>query len=156
MHVVEADGQLGVISGWKVVPGVKTMYNLEVAQDHTFVVGVGMWVVHNSDCGGFSSPKRLMKHFEEHNDEFDPSFVSPEHYQATGANFMSGDRPEGVIQGKLGAGYFKGDVIRYNTITNEFGMKSGQGVLRTFYKPADGIDHFWETMMPNGVLDMDP
>jgi RHS repeat-associated protein len=47
MHVVEADGQRGVVSGWKVVPGVKTMYNLEVAQDHTFVVGVGMWVVHN-------------------------------------------------------------------------------------------------------------
>jgi RHS repeat-associated protein len=47
MHVVEADGQAGVISGWKVVPGVKVMYNLEVAQDHTFVVGVGMWVVHN-------------------------------------------------------------------------------------------------------------
>ena len=32
------------------MPGVKTMYNLEVAHDHTFVVGVGMWVVHN--CGG--------------------------------------------------------------------------------------------------------
>jgi hypothetical protein len=50
MHVVEADGQVGVISGWKVVSGIKVMYNLEVAQDHTFVVGVGQWVVHN--CGG--------------------------------------------------------------------------------------------------------
>jgi hypothetical protein len=49
MHLVEADGQTGVVSGWTVVPGVMTMYNLEVAQDHTFVVGVGMWVVHN--CG---------------------------------------------------------------------------------------------------------
>jgi hypothetical protein len=50
MHVVEADGQTGVVSGWTVVPGVMTMYNLEVAQDHTFVVGAGQWVVHNSDC----------------------------------------------------------------------------------------------------------
>jgi hypothetical protein len=50
MHVVEANGQTGVVSGWKVVPGVMTMYNLEVALDHTFVVGMGMWVVHN--CGG--------------------------------------------------------------------------------------------------------
>ncbi|MDQ2886971.1 MAG: polymorphic toxin-type HINT domain-containing protein [Chloroflexota bacterium] len=49
MHVVEADGQVGVITGWKVVPGVKTMYNLEVAQDHTFTVGAGQWVVHNCD-----------------------------------------------------------------------------------------------------------
>ena len=55
MHVVEADGQVGVISGWKVVPGVQTMYNLEVAQDHTFVVGVGMWVVHNCNRGALRS-----------------------------------------------------------------------------------------------------
>ncbi len=54
MHVVEADGQVGVISGWKVVAGVQTMYNLEVAQDHTFVVGVGMWVVHNCAKSGSS------------------------------------------------------------------------------------------------------
>jgi death-on-curing family protein len=47
---VEADGQTGVVSGWKGIAGVKTMYNLEVALDHTFVVGMGMWVVHN--CGG--------------------------------------------------------------------------------------------------------
>jgi filamentous hemagglutinin len=27
---------------------VMTMYNLEVAQDHTFTVGAGQWVVHNA------------------------------------------------------------------------------------------------------------
>jgi hypothetical protein len=47
MHVRRADGQWGVVTGWKVVPGAMTMYNLEVAQDHTFTVGVGEWVVHN-------------------------------------------------------------------------------------------------------------
>ena len=26
------------------------MYDLEVAQDHTFTVGDGQWVVHNADC----------------------------------------------------------------------------------------------------------
>jgi len=41
MHVLRADGSVGVITGWKVVPGVQTMYNLEVAQDHTFTVGAG-------------------------------------------------------------------------------------------------------------------
>ena len=46
---MEANGEAGVITGWKVVPGVKVMYNLEVAQDHTFTVGVGQWVVHNCD-----------------------------------------------------------------------------------------------------------
>ncbi len=50
MHVLRADGQWGVVTGWKVVAGTQVMYNLEVAQDHTFTVGVGEWVVHN-DCG---------------------------------------------------------------------------------------------------------
>ncbi len=50
MHVRRADGQWGVVTGWKVVAGTQVMYNLEVAQDHTFTVGVGEWVVHN--CGG--------------------------------------------------------------------------------------------------------
>ncbi len=50
MHLIEADGHVGVVTGWKVVPGTKVMYNLEVAQDHTFTVGDGQWVVHN--CGG--------------------------------------------------------------------------------------------------------
>ena len=50
MHLLRADGRVGVVTGWKVVPGTKTMYNLEVANDHTFTVGVGQWVVHNSGC----------------------------------------------------------------------------------------------------------
>jgi len=53
MHLLRADGLVGVVTGWKVVPGTKVMYNLEVAQDHTFTVGAGQWVVHNSggECG---------------------------------------------------------------------------------------------------------
>jgi guanyl-specific ribonuclease Sa len=46
--VLRADGQWGVVTGWKVVAGTQVMYNLEVARDHTFTVGVGEWVVHNS------------------------------------------------------------------------------------------------------------
>jgi hypothetical protein len=61
MHLLRADGRVGVVSGWKVVPGTKTMYNLEVAQDHTFTVGAGQWVVHNSggECGDPSGPSDL-------------------------------------------------------------------------------------------------
>jgi len=45
-----------VITGWQVVPGSATMYNLEVAQDHTYTVGDGLWVVHNSGaCNNVSS-----------------------------------------------------------------------------------------------------
>ncbi len=53
MHLLRADGRFGVVTSWKMVPGSQTMYNLEVARDHTFTVGDGQWVVHNSggDCG---------------------------------------------------------------------------------------------------------
>ena len=50
MHVLRADGTYGAVTGWKVVSGAKTMYNLEVAQDHTYTVGTDQWIVHN--CGG--------------------------------------------------------------------------------------------------------
>ncbi len=51
MHVLRADGTYGVVTGWKSVPGASVMYNLEVAQDHTFAVGQGQWVVHNCASG---------------------------------------------------------------------------------------------------------
>ncbi|GER88987.1 hypothetical protein KDW_31490 [Dictyobacter vulcani] len=47
MPIVEANGQLGVVTGWKSVPGSQIMYNLTVTQDHTYTVGTNQWVVHN-------------------------------------------------------------------------------------------------------------
>ena len=56
MHILRANGNVGVITGWKIVHGSKVMYNLEVAHDHTFTVGNGQWVVHNScDPGKLAS-----------------------------------------------------------------------------------------------------
>ncbi|MGH2496411.1 MAG: RHS repeat-associated core domain-containing protein [Ktedonobacteraceae bacterium] len=52
MHVVSANGSIGTIMVLKVIPGAMTMYNLEVARDHTYTVGVGEWIVHN--CGGWN------------------------------------------------------------------------------------------------------
>ncbi len=47
MHILRADGSVGVITRERAVHGTKVMYNLEIAQDHTFTVGDGQWVVHN-------------------------------------------------------------------------------------------------------------
>nr|WP_268907069.1 hypothetical protein [Dictyobacter arantiisoli] len=35
------------------------MYNLEVAQDHTYTVGDGHWIVHNACVGGGETPGGL-------------------------------------------------------------------------------------------------
>src|SRR5579884_4429283 len=39
MHVREADGRYGTVVTLVVVPGAMWMYNLTVAQDHTYTVG---------------------------------------------------------------------------------------------------------------------
>ena len=47
MHILKADGSTGEITSWTAIPGTETMYNLQVAQDHTFTVGEQQWIVHN-------------------------------------------------------------------------------------------------------------
>jgi hypothetical protein len=47
MHLLSADGKIGTIVTVQPITGVTVMYNLEVASDHTFVVGTGQWIVHN-------------------------------------------------------------------------------------------------------------
>ncbi len=75
MHVLRADGTYGVVTGWKVVPGAEMMYDLEVAQDHTFTVGIQQWVVHNCDISGLANREaqdqvtRLQHTFSEQLDE---------------------------------------------------------------------------------------
>ena len=51
MHIERADGRVGIVIVWKLVPDVTMMYNLEVAQDHTFTVDDGQWIVHNCAVG---------------------------------------------------------------------------------------------------------
>ena len=50
MHIIEVGGRIGVVTGWQSKPDIQVMYNLEVTSDHTYTVGAGQWVVHNS-CG---------------------------------------------------------------------------------------------------------
>jgi Pretoxin HINT domain len=52
MRVVSADGSVGIVMDVNAITGSVTMYNLEVAVDHTFLVGNGQWIVHNS-CDPF-------------------------------------------------------------------------------------------------------
>jgi len=51
---------VGTVTGWKVVPGTQVMYHLEVAQDHTYTVGAGEWVVHNCSPGDVGSYKDML------------------------------------------------------------------------------------------------
>ncbi len=48
MHVRKADGGWGVVRAVRVEQRAQRMYNLTVEKAHTFFVGEGRWLVHNS------------------------------------------------------------------------------------------------------------
>ena len=149
MHVIEADGRVGEVTGWKSIPGAQTMYNLEVTQDHTYTVGTGQWVVHNSSCSGFKNESRLSKHFNEHGDEFDPPFKNAKDYEKADIDFMSGDQVADTVREASiyhPGSMFHGDLVRFDEATNIFGNKSAGGVLKTFYPAQDGIEEFYKTL----------
>lgn len=54
MHVLEANGSYGVVAKLVIVSGAMWMYNLTVAQDHTYAVGFEQWIVHNCPQSGTS------------------------------------------------------------------------------------------------------
>jgi hypothetical protein len=51
-HIRSAKGGYGVVRATVIVQRSQRMYNLTVAEAHTFFVGGGEWLVHN-DCGSF-------------------------------------------------------------------------------------------------------
>jgi hypothetical protein len=52
MHVRRADGTYGLVWWAWAVHRIQTMYNLTVGTAHTFYVGQGQWLVHNSGNDG--------------------------------------------------------------------------------------------------------
>src|SRR5262249_1574737 len=51
-HIRKADGGAGAVQDMMVVARPQLMYNLTVATAHTFFVGNGRWLVHNTCSGG--------------------------------------------------------------------------------------------------------
>jgi len=153
MHLLRADGRVGVVTGWKVVPGTKTMYNLEVAQDHTFTVGTGQWVVHNT-CDpdnppsgfpgqngdavgtptGFADAPKLNRHFRDHGLDF--GATTPQIYEQQAIDFLSGAPDSYELQVRRPGG----DYARWNMVTGEFGVVTPSGVIRTYYDISGKVD----------------
>jgi hypothetical protein len=48
VHVRQADGGVGEVGGLEIVSQGQTMYNLTVAEAHTYFVGEHHWLVHNA------------------------------------------------------------------------------------------------------------
>jgi hypothetical protein len=124
MHVVRADGSLGLITRWTIVPGVKMMYNLEVAQDHTFTVGDGQWVVHNCNIPA-SGPLR---------DLADKGYTMTDHFVKRWGQRASGLTAQDVIDFLQGPGHYKELGGQYWGVLN----KIRGNTYKILYDMADG------------------
>ncbi len=148
MHILQADGQVGVVIGWKVVPGTRVMYNLEVAQDHTFTVGAGQWVVHNT-CFPSDFKRSVTKHFIEQwvkenrgaglsAQDLEDLLQNGSFYKEPGEKYVG---IYGKIRGKPYNIYF--DPTDGNILVTIQDAKSGAG-WKTTFEPMWVVDPNWK------------
>ncbi len=138
MHIERADGTLGTVTAWKLVPGVKTMYNLEVAQDHTFTVGAGQWIVHNCAAGD-SQPTRNQMFQQAKRDAGIPTSQSPSRQgwinkSAINNKFIRGGEPARIYE-------FSAEGGKKYIIEHLFDG-GGRGPHFHVGEPKEGVDMF--------------
>jgi pyocin large subunit-like protein len=85
---------------------------------------------------GFKTQELLDSHFKKHAAEF--GNITKEQY-LKGAQDLVSSKPGGNILTKVRP---NGDTIFYNKISNEFAVKTSDGIIRTYFKPTDGINYF--------------
>lgn len=85
---------------------------------------------------GFKTQELLDSHFEKHAAEF--GNITKQQY-LKGAQDLVSSKPGGNILTKVRP---NGDTIFYNKATNEFAVKTSDGIIRTYFKPTDGINYF--------------
>jgi hypothetical protein len=81
---------------------------------------------------------RLAEHFRKHAAEWAPPISSEAAYLRQASDLLSFP-PGGSILQKVRP---NGDILRYNTATNEFASMASDGTIRTFFRPTDGINYW--------------
>jgi hypothetical protein len=94
-------------------------------------------------AGRFANRSLLQRHFEDHGADF--GAATPEEYERQARTFLVGRPGPDTLQSTR-----NGDIIRFNPITNEFGVISQHGTIRTYYKPdpaehgySSNLDYFY-------------
>jgi filamentous hemagglutinin len=78
---------------------------------------------------------KLQDHFTRHGGDFGASTAAE--YEQQAAGFLTGPRGAGVLE-KVRP-FPNGDVVRYNPATEEFGVLSPNGTIRTYFKPDPAV-----------------
>jgi filamentous hemagglutinin len=84
----------------------------------------------------FADINSLLDHFDKHRHEFPPGMTIGE-YETRARAFLSGDAPPDVLQCRRK----NGDIVRYDPSTEEMGVLSSSGVIRTYFIPQPMVSH---------------
>jgi hypothetical protein len=123
------DGRTVSVERVTIRRGEFTVYNLEVAKTHTYYAG-NVWV-HNQ-CRGFRNEALRDSHFNDHGADF--AAQTPEFYEAQGRHFFNDNDPNTLVRHRPNR-----DEVRYNPVTDEFGVMAPDNYLRTYYRPDPAI-----------------
>jgi len=91
-------------------------------------------VLNKMGINNFANPKLLEDHFNTHGAEF--GYKSADDYLRGARELTSGGNGIETFTRS------NGDKLFYNPSTNEFGVLTKNGVIRTYYKPKEGIDYW--------------
>ncbi|WP_245683840.1 hypothetical protein [Vulcanibacillus modesticaldus] len=111
----------------------------EILKNETGVVRLGFKGIGNFENANFASYKLLRSHYNKHvlkQKEF--GNIKMDEY-LKGARKLINSKLDGNILTKTRS---NGDILFYNKSTNEFAVVTKDGVIRTYFKPKEGIEYF--------------
>ncbi|WP_405060620.1 polymorphic toxin-type HINT domain-containing protein [Kribbella sp. NBC_01505] len=128
------------------------VYNLTIGALHTYYVLAGSTpvLVHNCGTGELTfRPGEDDIHYNKHvlgvlkngtskdGGADMPEFLDKQDYVAGARDLLGGEAGPGVLEGTRGT-----DTLRFDTGTGAFGVKTSEGIVRTFFRPAGGEDYY--------------
>ena len=83
---------------------------------------------------GFLNPRQLNRHYASHGAEFGAK--SATQYQALADMFLGGIRVQPIEECVRD----KGDIVRFNPVTDEYGVLDSGSTIRTYFKPVSCVE----------------
>ena len=93
-----------------------------------------------SETARFSSEDLLDGHFEDHGSDFGATTTSE--YEQQASDFLTNQENPDILEFSRVRGYRAGDTVRFNPETDEFGVISPDGTIRTYYRPNPNLHGF--------------
>jgi hypothetical protein len=151
-HLKTANGTVAVADGGTVPADHDGwMWDLTVPgnNDHDFYVYTATVSILVHNCSDFA-PGKALEHYQKHvlgvlNNGASklggadmPEFLDQGDYVAGAQDLLDGEPGDGVLEGVRA----NNDILRYDTNTGSFGVKTATGVIKTFFRPDGGEAYF--------------